>query len=188
MLRRIQNFVKRNERIPLKKELGSAYQLARKGFGTWNDAIRAAGFDPNPVMFANKHMAKDGHKCDSLAERIVDDWLYSKGINHQINVCYPGQKKLTADFVVGNVWIEYFGLAGQLITYDVCMKKKFGLSKKLGFKLVQVFPYHIFPKNTLDQQLCMLLTSLSPATIFIAALGRFNVNSVFSGLGHTPSS
>lgn len=104
----IKNFVFIHRRIPVKRECYGIYKGARVAFGTWNNAIKAAGFDPNPVLFAKKYMAKDGHKCDSLAEKIIDDWLFSHKVNHQIHVPYPGQKHLTADFVVGDRWIEFF--------------------------------------------------------------------------------
>ena len=48
------------------------YGKARYVFGTWNNAISAAGYKPNPVMFARHHIASDGHRCDSLAEKIIE--------------------------------------------------------------------------------------------------------------------
>ena len=56
------------------------YGEAREIFGSWNNAVEAAGFKPNPVLFAEKHTADDGHHCDSLAEKIIDDWLNSQKI------------------------------------------------------------------------------------------------------------
>jgi hypothetical protein len=53
------NFYNQNGRIPLKYELGTIYSPARQLFGTWNKAIIAAGYDPNPVRFAHQCIAKD---------------------------------------------------------------------------------------------------------------------------------
>src|SRR3989344_3156005 len=76
----IKKFLGLNGRTPVKKEKYDMYKKARNMFGTWNKAIEAAGYKPNPVMFANKYTATDGHQCDSMAEMMVDDWLHSRGI------------------------------------------------------------------------------------------------------------
>ena len=70
-------FYKLNKRIPVKKEMYDAYGKARDVFGTWNKAIEIAGYEPNPVMFAKRCVARDGHQCDSLAEKIIDEWQKS---------------------------------------------------------------------------------------------------------------
>src|SRR3989344_2766078 len=57
----IKDFYKVNRRIPFKREMWGIHKPARKIFGTWNNAIVAAGFKPNPVRFANKYIAKDSH-------------------------------------------------------------------------------------------------------------------------------
>ena len=93
----IRKFYQEYKRIPVKLEMWGIYKPARKYFGTWNKAIEVAGFRPNPVMFARKQVAKDGHICDSLAEKIVDDYFYEKGINHERNIPYP-EGGYTADF------------------------------------------------------------------------------------------
>ncbi len=80
IINEIKKFYKNNGRIPTKKEV-NYYKAARLRFGTWNKAIEATGFEPNPVLFAKKHIANDGHKCNSLAEKIIDDWLYTKKLN-----------------------------------------------------------------------------------------------------------
>ena len=152
----IKDFYEKYSRIPVKKEMYGAYKKARTGFGTWNNAISAAGFKPNPVMFANKYVAKDGHKCDSLAEKIIDEWFRSKNINHKRSVSYPEFKKITCDFVVKDFYIEFFGLEGQHKKYTKMVHKKRRLSKKYGIKLIELKPSHIFPKNQLDQVLSFL--------------------------------
>lgn len=157
VLGKIVKFYKINERIPVKKEMYAAYGKARDVFGTWNKAIEAAGFKPNPVMFANKYLAKDGHKCDSLAEKIVDEWLYSKGIPHQRSIPYPEFKKMTCDFVVNKTFVEFFGLKGELKEYDRLVNLKRKISKKYKLKLVEIKPAHLFPKNQLEKILSFLV-------------------------------
>lgn len=92
-------------------------------FGTWNKTIEAAGFKSNPVKFSKKFITKDGHICDSFAEKIIDDWLYSKNIKHQRNVPYPNSP-YTADFLIKGKFIEFFGLSGELKEYDRIKKNE----------------------------------------------------------------
>lgn len=131
------------------------YKEARRAFGTWNKAIEAAGYKPNPVMFARKYFAKDGHKCDSFAEKIIDDWFYERKIVHKRSVPYPNNKELTADFVVGDRWIEFFGLAGVIKKYDELHGKKHAIAKKHKIKLVSIYPKDLFPKNNLTEILLL---------------------------------
>ena len=157
VLSKIRKFYNFNKRIPVKKEIYNAYRKARNAFGTWNKAIKAAGYEPNPVMFAKRYVARDGHQCDSLAEKIIDEWFYSKDISHERRVSYPEFKRMTCDFVVNNFFIEFFGLEGQHRKYTKLVHKKRRLSKKYGIKLIEIKPDHLFPKNRLDQVLNFLI-------------------------------
>jgi len=151
----IKEFYKSNGRIPLKREYYH-YKATRLRFGTWNKAIRAAGFEPNPVMFAKKSIANDGHKCDSLSEKIIDDWLYRRKIEHKINVPYPENNSLTVDFVVRNYWIEFFGLNGKVKAYDRLKKRKLRIAKKLNLHLIAIYPQDLFPNGKLGKILSRL--------------------------------
>lgn len=144
-------FYKKYKRIPFKREMYGKYKEARELFGSWNQAVLKAGFKPNPVMFAHRYMAKDGHGCDSLTEKIIDDWLASRHIAHMRNVPYPEGKRLTADFVVGKRWIEFFGLAGELKEYDRLLRLKRRISDKYRLNLVELYPKHLFPRNHLHE-------------------------------------
>lgn len=151
----IKTFYSNHGRIPLKRE-SRHYKAARFRFGTWNKAIQAANFQPNPVMFAKKYIANDGHQCDSLAEKIIDDWFYARRIKHEINVPYPGSQAFTADFVVDNQWIEFFGLEGQLASYDRLKERKLQTIKEFKLNLTAISPKDLFPKSKLDQILGFL--------------------------------
>jgi hypothetical protein len=39
-------------------------------------------------MFAKKYLAKDEHRYDSLAEKIIDDWLFKRNIEHTRAIHY----------------------------------------------------------------------------------------------------
>lgn len=148
LIQKIQKFYDKNGRIPLKREF-NALRIFRTRFGSWNNAIKKAGFDANPLLFAKRFKAEDGHICDSFTEKIIDDWLFSIGKEHKRHVRY-GHTKLTADFALGaNVILEFFGLAGVKSDYDSMIARKKELAKSLGLKLVEVYPEDIFPRNKL---------------------------------------
>lgn len=155
LISKIATFVKRHGRIPLKREMLN-YHAFRSRFGTWNNAVKAAGFDPNPVMFANKHIATDGHKCDSLSEKIIDDWLSARKIGHKRSVHYPGNDGLTSDFLLGDCWIEFFGLYGQHKKYDELRERKLKVVKKHELKLLEIYPEDLFPKSKLAEKFAFM--------------------------------
>jgi len=155
LLNYIKEFYSKNKRIPLKREM-KHYRSTRSHFGTWNSAIKQAGFDPNPVMFANKHKALDGHFCDSFAEKIIDDWFFERKIDHKRSVPYPSDDKFTCDFLVGNYWIEFFGLSGELKRYDQLKQQKIRLAKKLSLRLVEIYPEDLLPMSNLKNKLNFL--------------------------------
>lgn len=136
----IRSFYKQHGRIPMKREVYRLYQPARRAFGTWNNAIQAAGYQPNPVQFAKQYIAKDGHRCDSMSERIIDDWLYNRRIPHQINVKYPWRNGMTVDFKSADFWIEFFGLDGHLEVYDQLKDKKLKLAEKYQLDVLAIYP------------------------------------------------
>ena len=148
IISRIIYFYSNNKRIPLKKEMYGIYRTARQLFGTWNNAMKAAGFNPNPVLFAKKFISNDGHRCDSLAEKVIDDWLYPRKIKHNRNVFYPNSR-YTTDFVINGKFIEFFGLRGELKEYDKNIKAKEKISIKNNIDLIKIYPKDIFPKNNL---------------------------------------
>lgn len=126
------------------------YRTTRELFGSWNKAIEAAGFKSNPVLFAEKFIAKDGHKCDSFAEKIIDDWLFSKKIKHERNASYP-HTAYTADFQTENNFVEFFGLTGELAEYDKNIRIKEKLARKHKLHLIKIYPKDLFPANRLAE-------------------------------------
>ena len=144
----IQDFYKKEGRLILKREYGH-YNAARDRFGNWNKAVQAAGFKPNPILYAEKQVANDGHKCDSLAEKIIDDWFTENNIEHTREVFYPNSKKFKVDFVVNGQWIEFFGLAGSNKEYDDGIKKKILIAEKFNLPFIALYPKDLFPKNKL---------------------------------------
>lgn len=157
LTKQILHFYEIHKRIPIKKELPQAKTI-RRYFGTWNKCIIAAGFEPNTTMFSKRFKALDGHMCDSLSEKVIDDWLFQKQIPHEIHVPY-NINKMTADFKINDVWIEFFGLEGRLLSYDKTMLFKRKLWKEKGLKVIEIFPHDLFPKNKLSTILSFCLKS-----------------------------
>lgn len=149
LIYRIKEFYKQHGRVPVKREMNGIYKPARKYFGTWNYAIEVAGFRPNPIMFADKCIANDGHICDSLAEKLIDDYLYGKNIQHQRCIPYPNSE-CTADFKIGDTLVEYFGLAGEHKRYDELRRIKQKMAKKYRLNLIEVYPKDLYPQNKLE--------------------------------------
>lgn len=149
-------FVKHN-RIPLKEEMMGIYYRSRKSFKTWNNAVFAAGFDPIKTRFAKNWTAQDGHTCNSLIEKILDDWLTRHHINHQSHVHYPWGGLMTADFKVNEYWIELFGLKGQFAKYDEYRHRKMSLIRKYHLKLISLTTKDVLNSVKLKTKLAPIL-------------------------------
>jgi len=147
LIQRIISFYRKHGRIPYKREFNNTYIEYKKNFGSWNNAIKIADFEPNPIRFSKRFQAKDGHICDSYAEKIIDDWLTKYKIAHEKNLKYGNTTKMTADFSCGNIRIEYFGLAGEVEGYDAVILKKRKICKEKNFKLIEIYPKDLFPNR-----------------------------------------
>jgi len=145
LLNKIREFYLKYERIPLKREF-NLYETYQRNFGSWNNAIKLAGFEPNQVVFSKKFIAKDGHVCDSYAEKIIDDWLSKYRISHKKNLLYQNTR-MTADFSVKNIRIEYFGLFGENKLYDETIFRKRKFCQEKNLKLVEIYPADLFPNR-----------------------------------------
>jgi len=144
-------------RTPTSKEVVSKLTgAAQKFFGTWNKAIGDCGLDANTEWMRKiRVLCRDGHMADSLSERIVDDWLSEKGIEHERCKTYPKEFRLNCDFylVRYNVWLEYFGLAGEHKHYDETVERKKKLARGLGLKLVYLLPSDLYPDRKIGEAL-----------------------------------
>ena len=78
LLKIIKQAAQKLGRVPAKRELTMIAEICRKRFGSWNNAIIAAGLQPNRShdhrMYKRvKTKAMDGHLCDSVSEAIIDN-------------------------------------------------------------------------------------------------------------------
>lgn len=157
LIQMIKSFVDKNGRIPTKNEFvknrNSSYSnhsSLRDYFGSWNNAIKAAGYEPNEQWFttvkARDLYAKDGHKCNSVSEIIIDDWLFENHISHTRECPYP-EGRYSSDFMVNNIFIEFFGLANvsnMSLNYREIMEKKREMCKKYKILLVELYEKDLY--------------------------------------------
>lgn len=121
-------------------------------FGSWLKALIESGVLHDGVRkntYGYMCIAKDGHECRSLAEKIIDDWFYDNQISHQIEPYYPFDDELNptgglrADWQVFDILIEFFGLTGKE-KYDEKTRLKEELAKKKKVDLITIFPKDLY--------------------------------------------
>ncbi len=158
LIQKIKEFIERNGRIPTKNEFihdssCPDYVTYRDYFGTWNKAIEATGFEPNERWFCSRDLyAKDGHRCKSISEIIIDDWLFQNNIPHLREGIYP-EGRYRCDFVIGESFIEFFGLTDALgvsQNYNEISKKKIEMCQKYNIPLITLYNEDLY---SLDQTL-----------------------------------
>ena len=157
ILRLIKKYHNGTGRIPAKREVLDISNKAVNLFGSWNNAIIAAGLMPNRSHDHRMYKrvatnALDGHTCDSISEAIIDNWLTEHHVTHQRDVRYPKTNHLADWSIEGNVFIEYFGLANDSPRYDRAVRKKRNLCRRHGIKLVEIYPQDLYPKVILDDK------------------------------------
>lgn len=141
-------------RSPTRREFIHTH-VACRWFGSWNNAMLSAGLTPhrslNQRMYKRRIcIATDGHKCNSVSELIVDNWLSTHNISHIKEATYP-EGKFTADWMVGSrIFVEYLGLEKDSKKYDLTTEKKRKLCKKFGLELIEIHPRDLFPKSRLE--------------------------------------
>lgn len=111
---------------------------------SWLKALIAADILENDTRRTSRGthtIAKDGHVCLSLGEKTIDDFLYEHNIKHEREPHYP-EGNYRADFLIDNIFVEYFGLKGNP-EYDrkIILKQK--LCKKHNIKLISIYPTDI---------------------------------------------
>lgn len=149
-------FDKRLELLRLLKDKPSVKRV-KEIFGSWLKALIEAGVlidGTRETPRGTQTIALDGHTCLSLGEKTIDDYLHRRGIAHHREPKYP-ESNYRADFLVGDVFIEYFGLAGDS-AYDVRAKEKMRLCQAHGIKLIALYPKDLITTAKLEKLLSEL--------------------------------
>jgi hypothetical protein len=118
-------------------------------FGSWFKAMSTTGALPDGVQRTSRGircLADDGHECDSLAEKQIDDWLSENGIDHEREPEYPQHDKFNpigkrrADWKIGSgTFVEYFGMKGK-DAYDRKSEEKRRLAENTDIDLIEIYP------------------------------------------------
>lgn len=117
-------------RSPSRRELGNISFAAIRSFGSWNNAVLAAGLEPHRshdrrMYKRTRTKAADGHLCDSISEAIIDNWLAENKVPHTRDARYPTTNH-KADWSLNNgkIFVEYFGLANDSPRYNRAIREK----------------------------------------------------------------
>ncbi len=134
---------------------------AKKKYGSWFAALANTGALPNgvlPTARGIRCLAKDGHECHSLDEQRIDNWLSAHNLAHEREPSYPQHPilnpsgKRRADWNVGGVFVEYFGLVGDK-DYEKKMDEKILLAQEFDIPLIAIYPSDL---DSLEQKLAKL--------------------------------
>jgi hypothetical protein len=138
----------------MQKEKPTTHNVKGLFDNSWLKALIEAGVLENNTRRTSRGtqtIAKDGHVCLSLGEKTIDDFLYKNNIKHEREPHYP-EGNYRADFLVDDIFIEYFGLKGN-IDYDKKIKLKQKLCKKYNIKLISIYPNDLLSINKLRNKL-----------------------------------
>ena len=117
-------------------------------FPSWAHLLDAAGLldgNYNPNSRGRRSISSCKHLCLSLGERYICEFLNKKNVSHTREPEYPHHEqfnsngKLRADFLIGDLWVEFAGLKGQP-SYDSRMSNKSKLGKALDLNLLIIEP------------------------------------------------
>lgn len=82
-------------------------------------------------------LCHDGHLARSTYEQRVDDWLTEHGLVHQVEPAYPWDRRYRADFLVGNTYIEVWGVTNNE-RYRQRKAMKIQRCREAGLDLIQI--------------------------------------------------
>jgi hypothetical protein len=118
-------------------------------YGGWMETVKQTGFFGNNEIKRNSFgysvFAKDGDICYSLAEKIIDDWFFNNNIKHLKETDYPKcvkkllEKNIKADWLINDIFIEYFGLQS-IKKYSEKTEMKILACKMNNVKLIALYP------------------------------------------------
>ena len=158
LIRKLKDIFQTLGRTPAKREMQSIADMCARAFGSWNNALLAAGLAPHRShserMYKRKNtVALDGHKCDSISEALVDNWLTKRKIPHERNIPYPGTGH-KADWSIGEkMFVEYFGLANDSPRYDRSIREKRKMCRIHDIRLIEIYARDLYPIMRLENKL-----------------------------------
>lgn len=124
------------------------------------DYLKYYGIAVRPDGIRNRERIKcaDGHLVRSYYERAFDNALYRSGLEHEYDPRLPFAKRYMADFKIGDVYVEIWGLMG-VKQYRENRERKIQLYRENGCKLLEVFPEDFKSINTKINELKSLMSA-----------------------------
>ena len=122
--------------------------------GSWLGALIACGALPEGAYRTSRGtrcIARDGHVCASLGERLIDDLLYAAGVPHEREPLYPGSR-MRGDFLIGDTIVEFLGLAGNQDD-DAKTERKRQWSAHHGVSLLVITPAELADRTAVRARL-----------------------------------
>lgn len=116
-------------------DLARAIDRSGKGLAYFQ---KLAGLEP-PF-----YEASDGHFLDSSYELVLDEWLYSQGIKHDVHGYINRERsRCRYDFKIGDTYVEIWGYAKDntfpiAVEYNEKRKLKEHLYAELGLKMISL--------------------------------------------------
>lgn len=121
-------------------------QAIRRRQWAWTHLLVDSGLAPSGVRLARGTAinARDGHRCSSLREKAVDDFLHQHGIEHSREPMYPAHAELNplgrsrGDWLLADgTFVELWGMPDDP-AYAEKMSKKTLLAETAGLRLVGI--------------------------------------------------
>lgn len=124
-------------------DAGQSVRTIGSMFGVSEGTIRrrlveaGAKIRPDGWNGGKRYPCRDGHLARSLYEQRVDDWLTANGIPHTLEPAYPWDRRYMADFLVGDVYIEVWGVSDNA-AYNERKQLKVQQCESAGIDLIQI--------------------------------------------------
>src|SRR5699024_4764590 len=118
---------------------------------SWFELLAESGLIKDGVRTARgtKILARDGHLCNSLYEKAVDDFFHWHNISHEIEPLYPfdpelnPEKRRRGDWRLSDgTFVEMWGLLGDPL-YEMKRTEKIALAKRQNLTLIGLKPKDI---------------------------------------------
>lgn len=147
--------------IPIMRDIVATKMSIQKIYRIFNNFNNFVILSGNVVNLGNRNFikSKDGHICDSYEEKIIDDYLFELGKEHDVHQKYP-DSSMYYDFKVNDIYIECTGYKRNKTNkyhdkYVQTLEKKIKLCKELNVKLIIIEN----PSKISKEQLAEALTS-----------------------------
>lgn len=138
-----------NAMYPYNASINTDLKSYKKIFGNWLNVLIDSEILDNSLLktyYGYKCRSKDGHLCNSLAEKIIDEFLIDNNIIHEKEPKYPFDDEfnplelLRADWLLGdNTFVEFFGLSKKE-EYAKKIEIKLKLAQKHDLNLIALYP------------------------------------------------